>query len=252
VRGAAPIGYCSGVLPRLLPERFYRRDALEVAHDLIGALLVRDEVVLRVTEVEAYRKGGDTACHARAGRTARNAPMWGPPGRAYIYLCYGLHQMLNLVTDPEGVASAVLVRSAEVVAGAETVLARRRWEKGLVPALLTGPGRVAQALGLDGSFNGHVLFARGGLEVRAPMNDGARAIAVGPRVGIDYAAPEHRLAPWRVADAGSPWVSERRTLSPLTGRAPAPLTGAPGSASDRPPRRGASRGSGTARRRPSG
>lgn len=78
----------------ILGEDFYRRDALDVAADLIGKLLVHDTVRLRITEVEAYRHlppPGDTANHCRAGRTARNAPMWGPPGRAYVYLCYGIH-----------------------------------------------------------------------------------------------------------------------------------------------------------------
>lgn len=194
----------------LLPQAFYRRDALTVAHDLIGTLLVRDEVVLRVTEVEAYRVG-DTASHCRAGKTARNAPMWGPPGRAYIYLCYGLHQMLNLVTDEDGVGAAVLVRAAELVSGEATVLERRRWTRPLSPALLTGPGRVAQALGLDATMNDHPLYRRGGLELHAAP--APRPLAVGPRIGIDYASPEDRQAPWRVADAESRWVAERHALS---------------------------------------
>ena len=200
-------------LPPLLPASFYARDALEVARELVGTLLVKDGVVLRLTEVEAYRVG-DSASHCRAGRTARNAPMWGPPGHAYMYLCYGLHHMLNLVTDRDGVGSAVLVRSAEIIAGAERVLVNRRWNKGLVPELLAGPGRVAQALALDGGFNHHPLFRRGGLELRAAPEP--RPLAAGPRVGIDFAAPEDRDAPWRIADAASPWVTRRRGLHPLT------------------------------------
>jgi len=197
----------------LLPQSFYRRDALAVAHELIGTLLVRDDVVLRVTEVEAYRPG-DSASHCRAGRTARNLSMWGPPGRAYIYLCYGLHHMLNLVTDEDGVGAAVLVRSAELVSGEATVSARRSWDKPLAPALLAGPGRVGQALGLGPGFNHHPLYERGGLELRAATE--VRPIAVGPRIGIDYATPEHRAAPWRVADATSPWVTVRRGLNAVT------------------------------------
>lgn len=203
-------------LPRLLPQRFYRRDALAVARELIGTLLVRDGVVLRVTEVEAYRVG-DSASHCRAGRTARNQAMWGPPGHAYMYLCYGIHQMLNVVTDPDGVGSAVLIRSAEVVAGADTVIARRRWRSGLVPGLLSGPGRVGQALGLDRGFNHQPLYRRGGLELRAAPRP--RPLAVGPRVGIDFATPEDREAPWRIADAESEWVSRRRDLIRTRSRA---------------------------------
>jgi len=196
-------------LTKIIPQEFFRRDALAVAHDLIGTLLVRDEVVLRVTEVEAYRVG-DSASHCRAGRTARTAPMWGPPGRAYIYLCYGIHHMLNIVSDEDGVGSAVLVRSAEIVTGADIVCARRGWTKPLIPALLAGPGRVGQALGLGLDFNHHALYEVGGLELYAAPEP--RPIATGPRVGIDYATPEDRAAPWRIADASSRWVSERRGL----------------------------------------
>lgn len=201
-------------LPPLLPQAFFARDALEVAHDLIGTLLVRDDVVLRLTEVEAYREG-DSANHCRAGRTARNAPMWGPPGHAYVYLCYGIHHLLNLVTDRDGVGAAVLVRSAEIVSGHATVLARRGQvdPARLRPALLTGPGKVAHALGLDLDWNDHALFRRGGLGLRARRPGDQPALATGPRVGIDYAEPNDRDAPWRIADRDSRWVSERKSLT---------------------------------------
>lgn len=198
-------------MSKLLPASFYARDALVVAHELVGAVLVHGPVALRITEVEAYPVG-DSASHCRAGKTARNAPMWGPPGRVYMYLCYGIHQMLNIVTDVEGVGSAVLVRAAEIVSGEAEVVIRRSWTKPVGPALLAGPGRVAQALGLDASFNDHALHERGGLELR--LGD-TPALAVGPRVGIDFAAPSDRDAPWRIADATSRWVSERKTLETL-------------------------------------
>lgn len=195
----------------LLPESFYTRDALVVARELIGKELRHGEVRLRITEVEAYRHPGDSANHARAGRTARNAPMWGPPGRAYVYLCYGLHWMLNLVTNGEGEAAAVLVRAAEPLAGFERVRERRGGKEG--PVLLTGPGKVAEALALDGAFNDHALFRRGGLEV----HDGPAPprLLAGPRVGIDYARPKDQRARWRVAAPDTPWVSHRAALRPL-------------------------------------
>jgi DNA-3-methyladenine glycosylase len=195
----------------LLPQSFYARECLEVAIDLVGKLLCHGPVTLRITEVEAYRFPGDTANHCRVGKTVRNAPMWGPAGHAYVYLCYGLHQMLNLVTDVEGRAAAVLIRSCEPVEGLSVVRARRGDREG--PVLLTGPGKVGSALGLDTSFSGAVLFGGGGLEVHdaAP----ARALLIGPRVGVDYAEPVHRDAPWRVALAGTPWVSQRASLRPL-------------------------------------
>jgi DNA-3-methyladenine glycosylase len=198
-------------MPRPLPQSFYARESLEVACDLVGKVLVHGCVELRITEVEAYRHGQDTANHCRFGRTARNAPMWGPPGHAYVYLCYGMHQMLNLVTDPEECGAAVLLRSAELVRGGDEVRTRRRGIEG--PAALTGPGKVAAALGVDTSFSGRPLFRHGALMLR----DGAppARLLVGPRVGVDYAAEAHARAPWRVAAADTLWVSHRKTLSPL-------------------------------------
>ena len=191
-----------------LPQAFFARDALIVARALLGKLLVHDAVVLRITEVEAYRHPDDSASHCRMGRTERNAPMWGPAGRAYVYLCYGMHNMLNVVTNAQGEGAAVLIRSCEPVAGLSVIAARRGGKTGRVS--LTGPGKVGAALALDTSFSGHALFEATGLYVAdgpAPS-----AVAHGPRVGIDYATPEHRRAPWRLAIAGSPWVTERKTL----------------------------------------
>jgi DNA-3-methyladenine glycosylase len=134
--------------------------------------------------------------------------MWGPPGHAYVYLCYGLHSMLNLVTDREGEGAAVLIRAAEPIAGLSTVAARRGGKTG--PEALTGPGKVGAALGLDTRFSGQPLFLPGDLEVRD--GEPPAKILAGPRVGIDYASAADRKAPWRFAIADSPWVSHRRTL----------------------------------------
>ena len=192
----------------MLPRQFYARDALDVARDLLGQEIWRGDVKLRITEVEAYRYPNDSANHCRSGVTARNAPMWGPPGHAYVYLCYGMHQMLNLVTNRDGEGAAVLIRSCEPVAGHRTIRRRRGGKEG--PVLLTGPGKVGQAWGLGTSFSGHPLFRRGGLEVRAGAP--AADIIVGSRVGIGYADPEHQSAEWRLAIAGSPWVSHARAM----------------------------------------
>jgi DNA-3-methyladenine glycosylase len=195
-------------MPRLLPQSFYARDALVVARDLLGQHIHCAGVVLRIAEVEAYRHPDDSANHCRKGRTPRNAPMWGPPGHAYVYLCYGLHNMLNLVTNREGEGAAVLIRACEPVRGLPRIVERRGIADG--PSLLNGPGKVAAALGLDTSFSGHCLFRRGGLwvcEGEAPDR-----IVRGPRVGIAYASPEHQRAAWRLAIADSRWVSQRSTL----------------------------------------
>ncbi len=184
----------------------------QVARRLLGCLLVRGDVVLRITEVEAYGGPEDSASHARHGRTPRNAVMWGPAGRAYLYFCYGVHWMLNVAAGPDEAPAAVLIRGAEVVAGLETVLARRNATKPS-PTLCAGPGKVAQALGLDRAFNGHDLLAEGGLE----LQDGPppARIHTGPRLGIAFAAPQDQARPWRFADGDSQAVTQRRALAPL-------------------------------------
>ncbi len=194
---------------RLLPRSFYARDVVTVARALLGQHIRRGAVELRITEVEAYRWPGDTACHARSGRTARNAALWDPGGHAYVYLCYGLHNMLNIVAGAEGEAAAVLVRSCEVIAG-HAVVARRRGT-GPSATWLAGPGKVGQALALDPSWSHTPLFADAGLAVLAAA--GAANVLVGPRVGIDYALPQHRALPWRFADAESVAVTRRGTLT---------------------------------------
>lgn len=199
----------------ILPPDFYRRDALEVAIDLLGQTIEAGEVRLRITEVEAYRSNGDSANHCFHGPTPRNAPMWGAPGHAYIYLCYGIHSLLNLVTGEEGVGEAVLIRAAEPLAGEERIRERRGGAQG--KERTTGPGRVAAALGIDHRMSGIPCFIEGGPLV---LREGRRptTILAGPRIGIDYAAPADREAPYRFADADSPYVMKKRAMSPRIAR----------------------------------
>ncbi len=185
-----------------LPPSFYARPTLEVARDLLGCFVERGPVRLRIVEVEAYLPG-DSANHAYRGRTPRNAPMWGPPGHAYVYLCYGMHHMLNFVTEADGVPAAVLLRGCTLVAGEAVVRERRgrRWRD------LVGPGKVGQALGLDTSWSGASLQG----ELRVLPGPPPARVGAGPRVGIDYARPEHREAPWRLWDAEAlPRLGRRR------------------------------------------
>jgi DNA-3-methyladenine glycosylase len=192
-----------------LPLEFYSRDALHVAYDLIGCEIQYGEVRLKIVEVEAYRFPGDTASHARSGRTERNAPMWGPPGRSYIYLCYGLHSLLNLVSNQDGEPAAVLIRAAEPLAGLEQIQKRRGGMEG--PALLNGPGKVSQALGVSCKQSGCALDGELSVFPRAREPD----LLAGPRIGIEFASPEDRSAPWRIALAGSRWVGHRGALKPV-------------------------------------
>ena len=166
------------------------------------------EVTLRISEVEAYGGPEDSASHCRSGRTLRNAPMWEAGGRAYVYFCYGMHHMLNVVTGPEGQGQAVLIRACEPLEGLELVRERRGGLQG--PVLLTGPGKVAQALGVDRSFSGHLLYEPGGLELLAASP--VHRVLRGPRVGVDFAQEDDRKRLWRLAAADSPWVSQRKAL----------------------------------------
>ncbi len=190
----------------ILPQSFFARQAAEVAHDLIGMELRHGEVALRITEVEAYGDQTDSASHARHGRTARNAPMWGPPGRLYVYLCYGIHQMLNVVTGGEGEAGAVLIRAGQPLRGLTTIRARRGGRTG--PDLLTGPGKVGAALAIDRTWNDHPVWVPGGIEIGPPdavaangrgeaMPNRAARIVRAPRIGISFATPADQAAPLR-------------------------------------------------------
>jgi DNA-3-methyladenine glycosylase len=196
---------------RPLPQSFFDRPVAELARALLGCRIARGSVVLRITEVEAYAGPEDSASHARFGSTDRNAPMWGPPGRAYVYLCYGIHNMLNITAERRGRAAAVLIRACEPVAGLDEIARRRGGRTG--PALLTGPGKVGAALELDTGWSGHPLYRSGGLTVHA--GEPVVGVLAGPRVGIDFATPADRARPWRFAVAESPWVSQRRGLASL-------------------------------------
>jgi DNA-3-methyladenine glycosylase len=180
-----------------LPREFFARSVHEVAPDLIGTTLLVDGVGGRIVEVEAYDQE-DPASHGFAGRTARNASMFGPPGHAYVYRSYGIHWCLNLVCDVEGRAEAVLIRALEPAHGIETMRARRGVEE--LRALCSGPGKLCQALAVTREHDGLPLDERpfALLERDAPPE-----IATGPRIGITRAAE----LSWRYGLKGSPFLS---------------------------------------------
>ena len=177
----------------LLSESFFQRPPDLVARALLGKLLVRrladETLVCRITETEAYFGSGDPAAHSAAGRTARTEVLFGPPGRAYVYLIYGMHRCLNLSCEPEGSAGCVLLRAAEPVAGLDAMARLRRLPRNTRPHLLTaGPGRLCQALDITRDDNGlDVTDSASTLQV-LDDGDSVEAILTTPRIGIRKAA----------------------------------------------------------------
>jgi len=178
-----------------LPRSFYEADTVTVARELLGKHLVRiaagEERIGRIVEVEAYLGEQDLAAHSSKGLTARTRVMFGPPGHAYVYFIYGIHYCMNVVTEPEGHASAVLIRAIEPVKNIE--------------GRTQGPGLVCQAMRIDKSLNGHDLLSDD-FFIADPGITGRLPIVKRPRVGVDYAAHwARRLLRFYIRN--NPWVS---------------------------------------------
>jgi DNA-3-methyladenine glycosylase len=190
--------------PRL-PRRFFARDPVVLARDLLGRVLFyrTPEGLLagRIVETEAYTGESDAASHAFRGRTARNAVMFGPAGHAYVYFTYGMHYCLNVTADVPGTAGAVLLRAVEPLAGLEIM--RARGDRGPEPRLLSGPGKIGRAFGLTLEDNGRD-FIRGplGLAAGSPVPD--RKVARSRRIGISRAVD----LPYRFTVVGSRSLSK--------------------------------------------
>jgi DNA-3-methyladenine glycosylase len=189
-------------------QAFLVDDVVDVAPRLLGWLLSHRTpdgiVTVELTEVEAYAGERDPASHAGRGRTTRNAIMYGPPGRLYVYFSYGMHWCANLVVGPEGEASAVLLRAGRVVEGVD--LARvRRGPRVIDRGLARGPACLTQALGIGKEHNGADLTQPGPLAIAPPDagSVGDLTVASGPRVGVTL-APD---VPWRFWLAADPTVS---------------------------------------------
>jgi DNA-3-methyladenine glycosylase len=188
-------------------REFFERSVHEVARDLIGWELAVGATAGVIVETEAY-EAADPACHAYIGKTTRNEVLFGPPGHAYVYLSYGIHSLLNFVTEPEGRASAVLIRALEPTRGIER-MRERRGRAGLAE-LCSGPGKLTEALGVGLSLNGADLFEPP-FELTSPAGVWKRAeLVTGPRIGITKAAE----LPWRYCIKGSRFVSRPSPLTP--------------------------------------
>jgi DNA-3-methyladenine glycosylase len=189
---------------------FYRKEnVVDLSRDLLGKVLVThwDGAYTsgRIVETEAYAGESDRASHASKGRTARTEVMYGEGGRAYVYLCYGIHQMFNIVTNKKGVPHAILVRGVEPMEGVDIML-QRTGKKKLDPTLTRGPGNVGRAFGFHTSQCGlslvsdELFIADDGFIVTDDM------IGTSPRIGVDYAG-EHAAYHYRFFIKGNPYVS---------------------------------------------
>ncbi|MEA2119831.1 DNA-3-methyladenine glycosylase [Halovibrio sp. HP20-50] len=181
---------------------------------MLGCWLVREHngerMAAKIVETEAYCGAGDSACHAHRRRSPRTEAMFGPAGHAYVYLVYGMHWLLNVVTESEGSPCAVLIRAVEPTTNEAAMRATRQ---AVGKQLSNGPGKLTRALSIDKALYGHDMTQAGKLWISQATHNAeiaAGAIASGPRVGIDYAQPEHRDAPWRLWLEDNPWVSKAR------------------------------------------
>lgn len=202
-----------------LPRAFYSRPVLEVARDCIGKVVVhtcRNGVAAgRVVEAEAYRGPDDLAAHSAGGRrTSRTEVMFGPPGYAYVFLIYGMHFHLNLVTGSIGEPHAVLIRAIEPTVGAE-LMAARRGMAATRRELTNGPGKLCEALAITKKEYGADLC--GGSALYLVDGPPPRRVARATRVGVDYAGA-WAAKPWRFFDADSPYVSDARRTRARHGR----------------------------------
>jgi DNA-3-methyladenine glycosylase len=197
-----------------LPRSFYAREVLVVARAFIGKIVVHRSpegtTAGRIVEAEAYRGPEDLAAHSAGGRrTRRTEAMFGPPGRAYMFLLYGMHWAFNVVVATEGAPHAVLVRAIEPLHGLDLMSLRRGVDPSRV-TLTNGPGKVSQALGLSGVHYGEDvceggrLFLAEGTGERAGRGRGR--VGASPRINVDYAG-EWALRPWRFYERGNRYVS---------------------------------------------
>lgn len=207
--------------PAVLPRAFYNRSTLVVAGELLGKVLVHRTLdglaAGMIVEAEAYIGEDDPACHAAPGPTLRNAPLYGPPGVAYVYLNYGIHYLVNVVTEAEGRPAAVLIRALQPIDGLPA-MRKRRAPSGIPVAdadLCRGPGNLTRALGITLAENRLDLVSSGRLTIE-DWGCGVPAVSWGPRIGIRVGVDR----PWRC------WITGHPSVSGYVGRVPRRAPGA--------------------------
>ena len=190
-----------------IPRSFYEQNTLDVARQLLGKYLVRRHpdgtAVGRIVETEAYVGPEDKACHASRGRTPRTEIMFGRAGHAYVYMIYGFHYMLNIVTEAADFPAAVLIRAVEPLNGVRLMQSRRGTEH--LHSLASGPGKLCQAFAIDRALNGDDVCGK--VLYLEDRGDAPSKVATTPRIGVDYAG-KWKLKPWRFLVKGNEFVSK--------------------------------------------
>lgn len=199
--------------PKLSLSFYQRQDVVSIAQELVGKVLctrIANAPLTSgiITESEAYCGRGDKACHANNGtRTDRTETMYQAGGISYIYLCYGIHHLFNVVTNVENKADAVLIRAIKPLDGTDIMLSRRN-KQNVTPSLTAGPGRLTQALGITTSLDGTALTNNTIWIEDREFDSSTPTLVTAKRVGVDYAGEDAKL-PWRFYPRKSNWVSQK-------------------------------------------
>lgn len=194
----------------MLPLKFFQHnDVVHLAQELIGCILVRKTttgvIKARITETEAYRHYDDLACHAaNSHRTPRNFPMFEKGGRTYVYLCYGIHNLMNIVTNKKDKADAVLIRAVEPIKGLSIILRNRNHDQ-IQVSTTAGPGNLTKALSITRELNNQPL---NNPQLFVEEKQGSPKLVASTRIGIGYAGSDE-LLPWRFYDASTKFITRR-------------------------------------------
>lgn len=194
-----------------LSKSFYEQaDVVHIARSLLGKKIctcIEGQLTEGIiTETEAYCGKNDKACHAFKKRTKRTEVMYGDAGHAYVYLCYGIHHLFNIVTNKPGIADAILIRAIQPVSGIET-MCKRRGDKVMKPPVTSGPGKMTQALGISLRQN-KVNLLGSTIWVEDFQTIKPTEIVTSRRIGVEY-AEEDALKPWRFYVKNNPWISKK-------------------------------------------